>query len=232
MGSSTRMPSSVYPPTEIEYIEKIVEVPEVVIQERIKHVPKIEVQECIVEVPKIVYKEKIVEVPEIEYVEVPVERIVEVPEVREEIVIKEVPVPQYVEKPVAEYVTVEVPHNIERNIPVPVESETTYELVMPTLKPKYKVVKVPIYVPRFIEVPIPAELLDEEVLAEAESLSQQVHALTEQQAPSLKEIEKLAAFAKNTDFQAHARAENIEKAITKAFQQGNLEASALTANVR
>lgn len=207
---------------EIEYIEKIVEVPEVIIQEKVRHVPKVEVQECVIEVPKIVYKEKIVEVPEIEYREVPVERVVEVPEVREEIVIKEVPVPQYVEKPVPEYVTVEVPHNIERVVPVPVEQETTYEFIMPTLQPKYKVVKVPVYVPRFIEVPIPAELLDEDVIGEAEHLSSQVQLLVEQDAPSLGEMEKLAEYAKVTDFQSRMRPENVLDAITKAFVRANL----------
>lgn len=77
---------------QIEHIEKIVEVPEKIVQEQIRQVPKIEYN-TEKELSRIIYKEKIVEVPEREYSEVVTEKIVEVPEVREEIVVKEVPVP-------------------------------------------------------------------------------------------------------------------------------------------
>lgn len=202
---------------EIEYIEKVVEIPEVVYEERITHVPKIETREFLVEVPKIVFKEKIVEVPEIEYKEITIERIVEVPEIREEIVIKEVPVPQYVEKPIPEYITVEVPQDVERIIPVPVEVETVYELLMPTLRPQYRSVKVPIYVPRFIEIPIPVEMLDPDCIEEAQQLSAQVRLLCEQDAPSLADIEKLAECAKNSDIQSHLCPENLQAAVMRAL---------------
>jgi len=208
---------------EIEYIEKIIEVPERVVQERLKHVPKIEYRERIVEIPKIVTQEKIVEVPEIEYRDVPYEKIVEVPEIREEVVIREVPVPQYVNKPVPEYVTLEVPQNIPRNIPVPVEALTTFEFLLPQLKPKYNKVQIPIYAPRFVEVPIPAELMDANVLAQAEHLSSQVAILASRQAPSLCEVEKLAEFAKNNNFHEHLSSANLQQAIEQAWRNGTIQ---------
>lgn len=184
----------------------------------------VEYKHFIRETPKYVYRKKSVEVPEIVYKETPVVRLVEVPKIVEEVVIKEVKVPQYVEKPVPEYVTVECEQRVDRSVPVPVEAETTYELQMPSLKPQYKVVKYRVYLPRFIQVPLPEELLDEEVLGEAEYLAQQIRLLAEQEAPSLAEIEKLAEIAKQTDFQSHLRTENIQTAVSRVLPYQNVAA--------
>lgn len=43
---------------------------------------------------------------------------------------------------------VEVPVEIDRNIPDAVESITTFEFVLPKLEPKYKQVEVLVHVPR------------------------------------------------------------------------------------
>lgn len=210
---------------QIEYVEKVVEVPEIVYKEKIRTVPVIEYKEKIIEVPRIVQREKIVEVPEYEYREVPVEKIVEVVEYHEETVVREVQVPQYVDKPVPEYVTREVPEDIDRVIPVPVEATTTFEFLLPKLKPKYEKVVLPIYAPRFVEVPMPAELIDSQMLAQAEHLSQQINLLASQQAPSLCEIERLAEYAKSSNFQANLSPANLQAAIEEAWKSGTLQIS-------
>lgn len=211
---------------EYEYVEKIVEVPEIEYVEHIKYVPKVEIQEKIVHVPKIIPHERLVSVPEIEYREYDVEKIVEVPETRNQYVNKEVPVPQYVDKPYANHVDVENMQRIDRNIPVPVEAVTTFEFQIPQLKPIYERKELILHAPRFVEVPVPAELMDEALQQQALQLQEQVHLLASQPAPSLAEVEQIAEFAKNNDFQSHISASNFQHSIEQAWKSGSLKVTA------
>eukprot|EP01055_Gregarina_sp_Pseudo9_P005413 Gregarina_sp_Pseudo_9__5412@NODE_667_length_2397_cov_29_102205_g630_i0_p1_GENE_NODE_667_length_2397_cov_29_102205_g630_i0NODE_667_length_2397_cov_29_102205_g630_i0_p1_ORF_typecomplete_len705_score172_74IMCp/PF12314_8/1_8e04IMCp/PF12314_8/1_7e02IMCp/PF12314_8/2_8e16IMCp/PF12314_8/0_017IMCp/PF12314_8/8_9e02EZH2_N/PF18601_1/3_4e03EZH2_N/PF18601_1/0_27_NODE_667_length_2397_cov_29_102205_g630_i0672181 len=189
---------------EYEYVEKLVEVPQRVIQEKYREVPKVSVQERIIEVPKIVQKDKIVEVPMYEYHDVLVEKNVEVPEIREEVVIKEVPVPQYVEKLVAEERTVEIQEDVPRNTPVPVESYTQLELVLPRVRTIRTALDVPVYIPRFVEVPVAAEFCAEEFVDCAERCGQEVSRLMMRASTeplSLSELENVAEFVQNQQFE-------------------------------
>ncbi|KAH0478989.1 MAG: hypothetical protein KVP17_001232 [Porospora cf. gigantea B] len=211
---------------EYEYIEKIIEIPEIEYIEHVKHVPKIEIQEKIVHIPKIIPHERIVEVADVEYREYDVEKIVEVPEVRQEYVNKQVPVPQYVDRPYANHLDVEVPQRIDRNIPVPVEAVTTFEFQIPQLKPIYNRKELILHAPRFVEVPVPAELMDEALQQQALQLQDQVHLLADQPAPSLAEVEQIAEFAKNNDFQAHISASNFQRSVEQAWKNGTLKVTA------
>jgi len=72
---------SVKGPTEVQYKEQIIEVPQVMVEERIKRVPRREIQERLIEVPKVEYVERIEYDDYVEYREVVVDKIIEVPEV-------------------------------------------------------------------------------------------------------------------------------------------------------
>lgn len=203
---------------EIEYIERIVEVPEVIIQEKIKEVPRVEIQERIIEIPKIIQQEKVVEVPEIEYVDVPYEKIIEVPEVREQVVLRQIPVPQYVDKPVPEYIDTEIIQDVTRTVPVPVEAIITLELHLPKICPRYRKVDVPLYVPRFIEIAVPCEMMDEQMVAQAEAYARQVAFLASQSAASLCELENLGGTLKNMDIATLMSAFKSTQEMTNFFE--------------
>lgn len=208
----------------VEYREKLVEVVEKVVQHKIKHVPRIQYKERIIHVPKYIPRERIVEIPEIEYHRVPVEKIVHVPEIREKFVIKPVPVPQYVEKLVPQYVTIEKPVEIERNIPVPVEAVTTLEYQLTQMRPKVQKVKYPLYVPRFVEVPVSAELFDETQITDMQQrLRNLSSSLTGPQAIGLADVEDLATGLRQSDIlsSCHTTAD-YEAALSKAWKQGRL----------
>lgn len=117
-------------------VEKVVEVPQVIVKERTREVPKPEIVERIIEVPKTIYEEKVVEVPEYrieeQIVEVPQvviedqivhvvkmeiqERIIEVPKIEyrerieydDRVEYREVPTDKIVEVPEIEYRVKEV----------------------------------------------------------------------------------------------------------------------------
>lgn len=207
---------------DIVYMEKIIEVPETIYQEKVVEVPFTTYEERIVEVPKIVRQEKVVEIPDIQYREIPVERVIEVPEIREQTVIKEVPVPQYIDKIVPEYVTVEVPHDIVRHAPVPVEATTTFEYSLPQLKAKYNTVDLTLYVPRFIEVPVPAEFMDASSIAQSEQYMHQVSSLAAQTAPSLCEVENLVGSIKKSGIAQIMQNGNYQEALMDAWKKGQL----------
>eukprot|EP01056_Protomagalhaensia_sp_Gyna25_P000626 Protomagalhaensia_sp_Gyna_25__625@NODE_1294_length_1975_cov_207_605372_g1033_i0_p2_GENE_NODE_1294_length_1975_cov_207_605372_g1033_i0NODE_1294_length_1975_cov_207_605372_g1033_i0_p2_ORF_typecomplete_len564_score145_93IMCp/PF12314_8/6_9e03IMCp/PF12314_8/3_4e07IMCp/PF12314_8/2_8e07IMCp/PF12314_8/5_1e03IMCp/PF12314_8/9_4e03_NODE_1294_length_1975_cov_207_605372_g1033_i01851876 len=210
---------------EIEYVEKIVEVPEKIVQEKIVQEVKVQYQERIVEVPKPIYQERIIEVPEVQYREVPVERIVEVPEYKDEIVYRDVPVTQYVEKPVPEYVTVEVPVELARKEPIPVEAEVTFEYRIPQLKASYGRITYPVYLPRFIEVPVAAELLNEPLTVAANNYIASIQALS-RNATSLCEIEDLATKIMRTDFHSQLEHADLQTAVLRAWESNVLKIGA------
>jgi len=221
----------------IQIKEKIIEVqhntsPEVVYNEIVEE-RKVKKQEVIEKiVPEIEYREKIVEGPEIEYIEVPVEKYVEVPQYEESIVYEEIEIPQYVDKMCPQRYDVFEPVEVHRKIPKPMEAVTEYDFNLPNLKPKYKRKVLPIYAPRFIEVPVPAELMDGDSQQTALHLREQIHLLAAQEAPCLGEVQKIADFAMNADFQAHISCTNYQLAIENAWRNkqltlknGNLEAT-------
>eukprot|EP01071_Lankesteria_metandrocarpae_P006597 Lankesteria_metandrocarpae@DN4417_c1_g1_i1.p1 len=207
---------------EIQYVERVVEVPERVVQERLVHVPKIEVHERVIEVPRYVDQERIVEVAEIEYKEVLIEKFVEVPEYREEVVVREVPVPQYVDKPVPEYVDTPQKVLVERNIPVPVAAETIWKMYLPKLKPRFTTERIPLYVPRFIEVPVPIELLTNARELEARQLAERVSLIAQQSAISLCEVENVAAAIKSANFQANIENADFFDGIQRGWKEKSL----------
>eukprot|EP01054_Gregarina_sp_Poly1_P003786 Gregarina_sp_Poly_1__3785@NODE_2123_length_2636_cov_286_066952_g1355_i1_p1_GENE_NODE_2123_length_2636_cov_286_066952_g1355_i1NODE_2123_length_2636_cov_286_066952_g1355_i1_p1_ORF_typecomplete_len727_score120_72IMCp/PF12314_8/7_4e02IMCp/PF12314_8/1_9e14IMCp/PF12314_8/0_2IMCp/PF12314_8/8e02EZH2_N/PF18601_1/5e03EZH2_N/PF18601_1/0_073FAM163/PF15069_6/6_3e02FAM163/PF15069_6/0_68Nucleoporin_FG/PF13634_6/1_8_NODE_2123_length_2636_cov_286_066952_g1355_i11702350 len=189
---------------EYEYVEKIVEVPQKVIQEKFREVPRISVQERIVEVPRIVQQDKVVQVPMYEYHDVIIEKNVEVPEIREELVIKEVPVPQYVERLVPEERVVEVQEDVARKLPVPVESLTELQLVLPKVRTIRTALDVPVYVPRFVEIPVAAEFCAEEFVDCAERCGEEVSRLmmrTAVEPISLTALENTAAMVQSQQFE-------------------------------
>jgi len=213
----------------IEIKEKIIELapsqvePRVVVNEIVKE-RKVKRQEIIEKkLPKIEYRERIVEDPDnVEYVDVVHERIVEIPQIKEDVKFKKVKVPQYVDRYTPKYVDIDQPVEVHRRIPKPVAVETEYEFDLPTLKPKYKRKELPIYAPRFVEVPVPAELMDQESQKNALHLREQIHTLAAMEAPALAEIEKIANYAKNIDFQSHMACTNYQKAIENAWRNKQL----------
>lgn len=206
---------------EYEYVEKIVEVPEKIIQERVVPVDKVEYKDRVQHVTKVIPQERIVEVPDVQYREIPVERVVEVPEWREEVIIKQVPVPQYVDKPVPNVVQVEQAVDVERQIPIPLQADITYEFRLPRIKPRYHKITYPVYLPRFIEIPVALELFQGSMLQESEMYLQQVGSLT-QAAASLCEIENLATTIMRADLQSRLSTTDLQNAIMKSWREGTL----------
>lgn len=202
----------------IEYVEKIKKVPEIVYREVVKKVPRKIRKEKRVEVPRINVKEKIVEVPEISYRDVIVEKVVEIPTYEDETVIKEVKTPQYVQKLVPRQVTIEVPQDIKRTIPVPVEAVSSFEFSLSRFKPDRHKIPMAIYIPRFIEVPVPAELLSPAVIQQAKNVLEQIANLSEQKAPNLTELEEVVRIAQGSDFAHHCKIRNIPSAIEEAWR--------------
>jgi len=213
----------------IEIKEKIIEVapahvePRVVVNEIVRE-RKVKRQEVVEKkIPKIEYRERVVEDPDnVEYIDIVHERVVEIPQIKEDVKFKKVRVPQYVDRHVPKYVDFDQPVEVHRRIPNPVAVETEYEFDLPTLKPNYKRKELPIYAPRFVEVPVPAELMDQESQQTALHLREQIHTLAAMEAPALAEIEKVANYAKNIDFQSHIACTNYQKAIENAWRNKQL----------
>lgn len=160
-------------------VEKIVEVPQVIVKERVNVEKKIDVQERIIEVPKVEIQESFIEVPVVKKVEKTVEvpqiifedkiihetkievqeRIIEVPKIIYEEVVeyedkieyREVPVDTYIDEIIEEYVTVPKPQEVMVPMYEYVEVIETDDVPMVQMQEVERIEEVPIY--EYVAVP-------------------------------------------------------------------------------
>ncbi|EZG51580.1 inner membrane complex protein [Gregarina niphandrodes] len=147
---------------EIQYVEELVQVPEVVYKERVVQGPEVDVQERPVYIPKTEYVDRVVEVPTVNYREVPVRKVVRVPVKEEQVRVKEVPVPVISETTQDIVTKVDRPYEVPVIHPLPFEVKTTLHQRLPQLvaQPGHTH-EYNVYLPRVNEVPVNRHLVSD-----------------------------------------------------------------------